>query len=165
MRVLAALLTLVALSASSGCLDPHPNSARSSIGQRFPSAATPVEPPPNPHGVLAISSLVVTFYGEYMVADYTLTETSGQSSVILESMTLEESGGRSDFLDEWCWGTGPIYIAPRSSVDPKWPLLGDYCELGIATKTPGDVATLIVIYRQHDGTRETVRASVPIRRG
>ena len=165
MRVFATVVTLAALSASSGCLDPHPNSALGSVGRPSPTPVTPVEPPRSRLGVLAISSLVVTFYGEYMVADYTLTETSGESSVILESLTLEESGGRSDFLDEWCWGTGPISIPPRTSMDPKSPRLGDYCELGIATKTPGDFATLIVIYRQHDGTRETVRASVPIRRG
>jgi hypothetical protein len=115
--------------------------------------------------VLAISSLVVTFYGEYMVADYTLTETSGESSVSVESMTLEESGGRSDFLDEWCWGTGPISIPPRTSMDPKSPRLGDYCQLGIVTKTPGDSASLIVVYTRNDGTQETVRATVPIRRG
>jgi hypothetical protein len=115
--------------------------------------------------VLAISSLVVTFNGTSLIADYTLTETSGLSNVDLVSMTFEESGGRSDFLDPGCWGDYPIRVFPGGSIKRNNAAMGDWCQPVIATKTPGDSASLIVVYKHNDGTQETVRATVPIRRG
>ena len=157
MRVWVAVVTLAAVTAFSGCLNPQ-NSSR----QPSPTGATAVVSTSSASGMLAIPSLIVTFDGEYLIVDYTLAETSGQSSVVLESMTFE-SGGRSNFIDAWCWGDAPIRIAPLGAVDRKSPLLGDYCQPGLSTKTPGDSASLTVVYRQNDGTRETVRATVPIR--
>ena len=164
MRVFTALVTLAAITASSGCRD----SPNATVGQRLPTAPTfTITPAPSPHGVLAISSFVVTFNGEHLRADWTLTETSGQSGVYVEFLTLEESGGLSESLSDWCWGDGPIRVGPRGSLNPKTPRtgLGDYCQPMIATKTPGDSASLTVVYKQTDGTQETVRVTAPVRRG
>jgi hypothetical protein len=163
MRASTALVTLAAITASSGCVDPHNSSPGNN---RFSTAPTPVSPAPTRHGVLVISSFVVTFNGQYLMADWTLTETSGESAVSVVSLTFEESDGLSDHLDDWCWGDAPIRIGPLGSVNPKTPGLGlgDYCQPRIVTKAPGDFAALIVVYRQNDGTQETVRATVTVRR-
>jgi len=113
--------------------------------------------------VLAISKFVTTFDGTFVIAEYTLTETSG-GTVMLESMTFEESGGPSWFVDAWCWGDDPIKVGPFRSVNQSIPPLGDYCQPRLRTTASGDSASLTVVYRQLDGTtRGTIRATASIR--
>jgi len=153
------LVTLVAIAAFCGC--DHPVVSQSPVSPSSVSP-TPVSPTPTPvsPGVLAFSSFAAIANQWGIRAEYTLTETSGNSGVTLESLRFEESGGlQSGVLDAGCWGDYPIAIAPRGSLDGK--TLG-YCYPWIETKSPGEFAALIAEYKQRDGRRDSVRALVRV---
>jgi hypothetical protein len=148
------LVTLVAMTAFSGCDNP--------VVSQSPVAPTPASTPtttPVTPGILAFSSFVAIANQFGVHAEYALSETTGESGVILESLTFEESGGLNDFLDAWCWGDAPLRIGPRGSLDGK--TLG-YCQPSIVTKSPGDFAALTAVYKQADGRSDTVRALVRV---
>jgi len=148
------LVTFVAITAISGCNNP--------VVSQSPSAPTPVTTPttaPVTPGMLAFSSFVAIANQFGVRAEYTLSETTGESGVILESLTFEESGGLNDFLDAWCWGDAPLRIGPRGSLDGR--TLG-YCQPSILTKSPGDFAALTAVYKQANGRSDTVRALVRV---
>jgi hypothetical protein len=150
MRVFIRMATIAAITVMLGC-----------DRGLSPVAATPV-PTPTPvpkssgDAVLNISSLRVTFNQGFVRASFAITETAGQGGATLESLLFEESGGRSDFIDAWCWGDAPIRIPPLAAFDGS--TLG-YCQPAILTGSPGDSASLTAVYRNDDGRRATVRAS------
>jgi len=149
-------VTLLAITAVAGCdkrvVSPSPVAA---TPVTFPAATIPT---PSIPGVLTFSSFVITPIQWGIKADFTLTETAGQG-VTLESLTLEESAGRKDFVDAWCFGDELITIQSHTTLDGK--TLG-YCQPRIQTQTPGEYASLTAVYKQADGRRDTARALIRV---
>ena len=146
------LVTLVAITAFSGCDNP--------IVRQSPVAATPVTvpaatptPTPSIAGVLTFSSFAVTRSQSHIVADFTLTETAG-GRVWLESLIFEDSAGDKDF---GC--IEPFPISSHDSLDGK--SLG-YCQPIITTQSAGDFASLTAVYTRADGGRDTVKALIRV---
>ena len=85
---------------------------------------------------------------------FTVRETAGGEAV-LESMLFEESGGGRDFVDAWCWGDAGVKIIANSTVESDTLA---YCSPVIRTTSPGNSATLTLVYRTPSGNLITLQS-------
>jgi hypothetical protein len=124
-------------------------------------ALEPASPRPiPPDAVLVLSSFETTFTPNALRATFTLRETAGGDAV-LESMRLDESGGRSDYVDAWCWGDAGVKVAANSTFESS--VLG-YCAPVIQTPSPGASVTMTLVYRTTSDHRVTLQVSAPVQK-
>lgn len=128
-------------------------------GTAVPVAPSPVPTPPPAAAADAVLT-VTSFSGQAtpggVVAEFTLSETSGQSGVIVEALRFEDSAGHADLVDAWCLGDDGIWIRAFGSIDAK--SLG-YCRPVFRADVVSYPLLLTVTFKQPDGRRGTVQAS------
>jgi len=149
---LCRLVVVASLAMCSAC-NQTPVAPNPAMGPASPS-------PLPPEAVLVISSFETTFTPNVVRGTFTLRETAGGDAV-LESMRLDESGGRSDYVDAWCWGDAGIKVAANSTFESS--ALG-YCAPVIQTASPGASATMTLVYRTTSDHRVTLEVAAPIQK-